>query len=359
MLKKSLLICASAALLFSGCGGGESARSPRVKYHNVFLASPVVRGGGATSVYPARVEEARSIAVGFKTGGQIERLFVKDGDHVAQGQLLAILDTVDYALNVKQLREQYQMLKAETERQAKLHATRNISDNDFEKATSALRQLALQLKLSENKLDYCRLYAPVSGVIVQKNHERAEMVNAGTPVFELMDNNSLQVVVDLPLHGYANSDRFTSFEGETSIDPGKSFPLRMLSLTPRADNNQLYQMKLGVVPGSKVKLTPGMNVKVTVTDSAADGSDPTIAVPLSSLFDLDGKACVWLFNPADSTVKATPVVTHGSGENGLIEVTGDISATSQIVRAGVHALTDGEQVRPIDEHSSTNAGQML
>ena len=346
------------ALLATGCSHNDDKAAASGPSHNVFLTSPVAAGGEGTVTLPAVVEESRSVSVGFKTAGQIERLYVKEGDRVRAGQLLAILDTTDYALGVRQLRLQYATAKSENERQAKLHASRNMSDNDFEKASSGLRQLALQLALQENKLSYCRLLAPSDGVVTRRNLEASEMVDAGTAVFELMDDGAMQVIVDLPARLYTIRDSFTSFTGESSLYPGVRFPLSMVSVTPRADNHQLYRLKLAAKAGALPELTAGMGVTVSVTSSASNMADG-MEIPTSAIRSADGKTSVWVFNPADSTVSSRDIVIKSTGEGSRAIVTGDFTPSDRIVRAGVHHLHEGEKVRPLDSASGASHENIL
>lgn len=345
-------------LTLTACGHSSDKEAADNTYHNVFLFSPeTVTGDGETvKSFPAVVEEAHNTSVAFKTGGQIARILVREGDRVRAGQLLAVLDTVDYALGVNQLRVQYAQQQAEYERKKQMYASHNMSDNDFERATAGLHQLKLQLELNENKLKYCRLYAPASGVITRKNYERAEMVDAGTPVFELMDNNHLEVVVDLPVSNYMRHGEFTSFIGHTPHAPGIDIPLALQSITPKADNNQLYRMKL-VMTSPVATLTPGMNLSVDITGKATAGEGAQ--VPLSAVFEREGKSAVWTFNPTDSTVSFTPVTVSGNGQDGTVTVTGGLAPGRSIVRAGAHHLTDGEKVKVITEGSDTNPGNLL
>mgnify|MGYP002470956303 FL=1 len=343
-------------VLLSSCGGGEKAQPQQSSVaHNVFTVYPEPTGIESAVTLPATVEEGRIISVGFKTAGQIERIYVKEGDHVRTGQVIAILDSEDYALGVSSLREKYENLKAETDRFTKLHASGNMSDNDYEKAMSGFRQLGIQLKIEENRLSYCRLVSPASGIVTKVNFENSEMVDAGTPVIELMDNNRLEAIVDLPVRFYAARKDFVGFVGESTIIPDKTVSLSMLSLTPRADNTQLYRLRLGVPDNSG--FTPGMNIKVRILSQA--NNERGVNIPLSSVFENDGHRYVWVVNPSDSIIKATQIATEGTGENGVVNVVSGLSAKDLIVRTGVRHLVNGEKVNILQTESDTNPGNLL
>lgn len=346
---------AAMPMVVAACSS-KAERDGEKIVHNVFVVSPSPVGPSSVTTLPATVEEGRTISVGFKTGGQIERIYVKEGAMVKQGQLLAVIDAKDYELGVSTLREKLSNLKAETARQTKLHASGNMSDNDYEKAVSGLRQLELQLEIEENRLSYTKLYAPASGVITKVNFENSEMVDAGTPVMELMDNNDMEAIVDLPLRLYSQRSHFSSFIGESSTMPGKEFKLKMLSLTPKANNSQLYRLRLSIP--SDVGFTPGMTIKVKIIcEGITDNAD--VAIPVTSIFEENGRRCVWTVNPKDSIIRATTIKTRGTGEDGWIEVTEGLNNNDIIVRAGVRHLTEGEKVNIISTESETNPGNLI
>ena len=357
LFKINRLILPMAVAAICSCSGNSGDKNSSRVVHNVFLVQPEAAGDSSSKSFAAVVQEARTISTGFKTAGQIENILVKEGDYVERGQLLAVLDTVDYALGVSQLRVQHKQMMDEFERRKKIYAAGSMSENDYEKSIAGMEQLSLQLALNENKLRYCRLYAPVSGYIIKRSFEPAEMVDAGTPVFELMDNSHLEVVVDLPVSEYIHRGDFMSFTGRSSLRPGMSFPLNMLSLTPRADNNQLYQLKLTLSPGSAVNLTPGMNLTVDIV-TAGSGSK-AVEVPIRSVFERDGRSFVWAFEPSDSTVHATEVVASGQCNGAKLLIISGLEVSDRIVRAGVHHLVDGEKVNVIEAASETNVGNLL
>ncbi len=346
-----------ASIGFVSCNGNSHTDRGQI-VHNVFLAEPKNADGSSVREFAGRVEEARNVAAAFKTAGQLEKIYVKEGDRVRRGQLLAVLDSADYVIGVNQLRIQAAQIAAESARHAKLHASGGMSDNDFEKVTAGAKQVGLQLALNEKKIQYCRLTAPTDGVVTSVKFEPGEMVDAGTPVIDIMDNSHLEVVVDLPVSEYLRRGDFAGFTGRTPRFPGRVFQLNMLSLTPRSDNNQLFQMKLGIVNGSGVTLTPGMNLTVCIaTDGDGKGA---VSIPASAVFDHEGAPAVWVYNPADSTISATRVEIAGTGNaDGSLIVTSGLNTSECVVRAGVHHLINGEKVNVIDNSSATNAGNIL
>ncbi|MCM1309575.1 MAG: efflux RND transporter periplasmic adaptor subunit [Bacteroides sp.] len=334
---KRLIFSLGAGALLMGCSEGDNLSVAPA--HNVFTVRPVEVGGSNELTFPAVVEEARTIAVGFKTAGQIQRIYVKEGQRVSEGQTLAMLDTTDYALGISTLREKYRQMRVENERRKMLHDSGNMSDNDYENAVSGMRQLALQLQMEENKLRYCTLKAPASGVVTKVSFEESEMVDAGTPVFELMDNSRLEVVVDLPVRHYAERETFSGFQASSPL-LNEDITLKLTSLTPRADNAQLYRMRLLPV-GKTDGLTPGMNVAVKI--HAVGNGGEKVSIPLSAVFDREGAQYVLTVNLADSVISALPIKIEGVPHEGNVTVSG-LTGNVEIVRAGVHHLTDGEHV---------------
>lgn len=349
---KTIVITAAIMALCAACSRPNESTVTTV--HNVFAVNPEAIGSRDELRLPAMVEEARTISVGFKTAGQIERICVKEGQKVSAGQVIALLDTTDYSLGTSALREKYRQMQTENLRRARLHASGNMSDNDYENALSGMRQLELQLRIEENKLGYCRLTSPASGVVTKVNFEVSEMVDAGTPVIELMDNSHLEVVVDLPVKQFAEREYFRTFRGESPM-LGSPIELRELSLTPRADNSQLYSLRLSPTEVTGA-LTPGMNISVTIgcEKPALQG----VKVPLSAVFEQEGRTKVWVINPADSVISARDVVVASTGAEGSVEIMSGITDADLIVRAGVHHLAEGEKVNIISE-SETNAGNVI
>lgn len=336
--------------------GGCGVPSTEQYVHSVLLTRPMPTDEKQTLDFSGIVREAGEINLGFKTAGQINRIAVDEGDFVRQGQLIATLDDADYRLGVEALQVQYDQLSAEVKRLEQLYKGRSVSANDYEKAVAGLKQLGVQLQVNKNKLDYTRLCAPVSGYVRQVNFDEAEMVNAGTAVISLLDVGGMEVELDVPATVFRNQADIESISCQSSDTPNKVIPMKLLSLTPKADATQLYRMRLGFTSTPDASLTAGRNVRVRLCLAEAD-SLRNFVLPLSSLFQEQGESCVWVMG-GDSIINKVKVNIQATTPEGRAIVSG-LEGDEAVVRAGVHALREGDQVRVIEEASETNVGGLL
>ena len=336
------------------CDGTSHENS---KMRSVMLTEPVRLESAHVINYPGIVREAHSVNLGFKTAGQIERILVHEGDYVRKGALLAELDDADYRLGVEALQIQYDQLEDEVKRTKELFNQKSVSANDYEKAVAGLKQLGIQLQVNKNKLDYTKLYAPTDGYIQRVNFSPAEMVDAGTALFSLLDLSTMEVEADIPQETYRQRDRFIRYAC-TAAGEEAEYSLRLSSLTPKADGNQLYRLQLTFAGKPDKQLTAGMNVEVSIT-VADTASVSGYAVPLRAIFRDGENACVWILGTDSTVTKREVVLNHSIDDKGRAIVIGGLTGQERIVRAGVNVLREGERVRVVESPSKTNVGGVL
>lgn len=353
MVKAFFAALALCACLLAGCG---ERRAEPVR-RSVMVAEPVAVGAQEARSFTGIVKEASEISLGFKTSGQICRVAVAEGQRVRRGQLIATLDDADYRLGVEAARVQYSQMADELRRLERLHRQKGLSDNDYEKARAGLEQLRIQLQANRNKLDYTRLYAPVAGIIDKVNFDEAEMVDAGTPVVTLLDVSAREVEADVPAEVYLNRSRISGATCRPVAGGGGPVAMKVASLTPKADANQLYRLRLGFDGEPQPWLTAGMNVEVELRFGGASGAKQ-YCVPLRAVFQDGGRTFVWTVGP-DGKVRKTAVTLGGTTDGGAAVVTSGLVGGERVVRAGVDALRDGEPVEIVAEGSPTNVGNLL
>lgn len=356
-MKKRLefLLPIAVAVILGGCGTSQKEEP----FHRcVMLTQPNVTGTAKEKSLSGVVKESHEINLGFKTAGQIEAIYVKEGDYVKEGQLVAALDSKDYQLGLNATQIQYDQLARQVERLKKLKEGKSISGNDYDKAVSGLEQLAIKLQADKNSVAYTKLYSPISGYVRKVNFDPAEMVNAGTPVMVLLDTKNMGVEVNIPAEIFANKKNIKEVYCFSSLSPETKLPMKVVGVAPKADGNQLYQMQLAFTSNASNKnISSGMNVGVMIV--MKDGvSKEQITLPLHSIFNKDEQSYVWILN-ADSTVSKLPVTVKGLDNQGDAIIEGELKGDEKVVKAGVNLLQEGEKVRVIEQSSETNVGGVL
>ncbi len=129
------------------------------------------------------------------TGGIVQRVFVREGDTVTRGQLLAQLDDSE---------DRVKLTRAETEVAL---ARRDLSEAEFRRDLTAAGQARLRSSLHQAEIDLQRervgqaqLRAPIDGVVVtSKVEEKAGvMLQPGDAFCELVDQKRMAVDMTVP-----------------------------------------------------------------------------------------------------------------------------------------------------------------
>lgn len=62
---------------------------------------------------------------------------------------------------------------------------------------------------------------------------------------DLVDSAGIpEVEINLPAADYIRRDRFDGYHCTFDLYPGENYPLKLISVTPKANANQLYTMRL-------------------------------------------------------------------------------------------------------------------
>lgn len=341
--------------LLCSCGNHGVKEKPIVKNVYIVHAEPIA--GNTFRSFPGVVKAAQQIELGFKTAGQIKQLCVDEGDYIREGQLIARLDDTDYQLQLAATESQYRQLSTEMTRLEELHRRNNITDNDYEKAVAGLEQLKVQLESNRNTVNYTQLHSPISGYIQAVHFEKAEMVNTGTAVVTLVDVNNIEIESELPASVYLQKDNFISYSCHSRLLADNNFSLKLASINPKSNSNQLYRMRLFPETDAKNALSIGMNVEVTVEIRNGEHSGGYTLWP-RSVFMQNGKSYVWVVNDR-SEVKLKPVEISGLDSKGRIIILSGLNETDNIVESGLSALDEGDVVRVIAQPAKTNVGGIL
>jgi RND family efflux transporter MFP subunit len=353
--KFSVILAILVAMMVSSCAPKQNKQDAIIR--KVKVATPIKDSAILTRNFSGIIQENTETNLAFKVAGPIKKINVKEGNYVKKGQLVAQIDPRDYQIQVDAAEAQYEQVKSEFERLTELKKRESVSANDYEKAVAGEKMLRSKLEHAKHQLDDTKLYAPYSGYIQSVKFNEGELIDAGMPVAKLLDTGSFSIDVDLPMSFFVHRENFTSFTCQQPLVSDSVFNLQLIAHQPKAGNNQLFTTEFRLPNHGNTGFLPGMNVEVAISYQSAYKYQ--VHVPLTSVFNKDGKAYVWLYNKENSTVHKKEVQPNGMSGNGRVRINSGINTNDFIVVSGVNVLHEGEKVELLKPTSETNIGGLL
>ena len=311
----------TAALVLAVAGGGLVLMrlgpwSGRQRDLTPYVAT--AERGSLSGVITASGEllAVQKVNVSPRQQGRLEQLLVDEGDEIAKGQLLAVMDpgAIDDRLQerqalLRQAEANYRSSKEDFDRRQDLFRSGVISADDFsdvrfqmlaaEAAVIAARERLEQL---EEEQDELQIRAPFAGTITARYAEPGAFVTptttasatAGATSSSIVElSKGLEVAARVP---ESDIGRITPGQlAEIRVDafPDERFKAQVSEVAPRAekqDNVTSFEVKLALV-NPPDKLLIGMTADINFQTGR---STPKTLVPTVAIVTEDGKPGVLL-----------------------------------------------------------------
>jgi RND family efflux transporter MFP subunit len=173
-------------LLFSGCGKEQELTSlPKsveaIPVKIMFLGKAEVTGSVHSSGQFTTDDET---ILSFKTGGLVDRIYVKEGDRIRKGQLLATLDLTEISSQANQARIAFDKAARDYERIENLRKDSVATLEQLQNSKTGLELVKQQLAAANFNLKYSEIIASHDGVILKKLASEGQILGPGMPVLQ-------------------------------------------------------------------------------------------------------------------------------------------------------------------------------
>lgn len=291
---------------------------------------------------PGEVRAADKASLSFRVAGQIADIYVRPGDHVKAGDLLAKLDSDLYQQQYEVAKAQYELAKVLFERSSSLVEQGVVSRNDFDQSKSDFTIARAALDKAETDLAYTQLKAPYDGMISKRDRKQFEFVQAQESIMGIRTESFIDISFQLPEQfiGAIQANRLEQGQVDNvdvkfdSRDAWYKATLKELS-TVADPSTGSYTIILTLKMPTELNVLPGMAASVRVKlPYRGASSNPVIAA--GARVEENGQTYVFRWLPEQRKVEKVAVTLNDHQlESGLED--GD-----WLVVAGASELTDGE-----------------
>jgi membrane fusion protein (multidrug efflux system) len=298
-----------------------------------------------TFVLPAVVEPNRIIMVAAEVAGRIERINPEKGDTLKQGDLILKLNTDLILPELQRAEAQVQRDKIQYERMQELVKTNATSRQDLDDATTDLAISKAALAAIQAQLERTSIHAPCSGVLNELLVEEGEYVQPGTPVVEIVDSNTVKVVVKVPERDTAffsvgqQAEVTADVKGQTCIQKGTiTFINELADAQTRSTSMEI------TIDNPQRNLRSGQIVYVRLTRQILKD---VILIPLLAVIPMEEGKAVYVVN---STQAQRRDVKLGLIKGDRIQITSGLSPGDKLIIAGHRFVAPGQSVNIIEEN---------
>jgi len=294
----------------------------------------VERGPAIRAVYATgTVESVREAEIAPTIRGRIEAINCIEGEKVVAGAPLVEFDRVEAAARVADAQAALAFQRQELDRFRELAERNTVSRQTFERTQSEYERARAALATAQQRLEDMTLKAPFDAVVLRKEHEVGDVLDAGETVCWLGQEQPFRVSADVDEEDIPMVERGQRALVKADAFPDEAFEATIGELTPRGDSiDKSYRVRM-MLPAD-APLLVGMTVEVNIIVREVDNA---LLIPAAALRD----DAVWLVH--DEIVERRPVETGIIGQE-RIEIVAGLADGDRVVLDPPLDLEDGDAV---------------
>ena len=276
----------------------------------------------------------------------LTKVYVKEGQKVAKGQLLATIDDAGLSEQVAQMEVQLSLAKTTFERQKRLWEQKIGSEIEFLQAKATYEGQENAVNQMKSQLAKTSVRAPFSGIIDDIITEQGTVVGAGaSQLLRIVNLDNMYIEAEVP-------EVYLS-----RIVPGKTvevyFPVLGETLNTKVNqvsnfiNPSNRTFKITILIKNKEKLIkPNLTAKIKINDYT---NEQAVLIPQSIISENSlGEQYIFIAQNINKDNEATAkkmIVKTGKTQGDSVEVLEGVVSNDIIINEGARNVKDGQNVK--------------
>lgn len=335
-MKKILFVVATVAMV--SCGSNKEAAQQTEQEVAVVLPKIEVQQASLREVaqemlYTGTVEAQVVNNIAPQQPLRIKEIRFDIGDHVRKGDLLVRLDNS----TLVQAKAQLENAKREYERTKELYKVGGASKSEYD--ARSLQYEVAQTTYS-NLVENTTLISPISGIVTARNYDAGDMY-AGQPVLVVEQITPVKIKINVSESLFAKVKKDMPVNITLEAYGDEVFEGKVARIYPTINQaTHTFQVEVAIANKNE-RVRPGMYARVTLPY----GKNKSVVISDRAVQKLmgSGDRYVYIYNPADSTVRYSKVQL-GRRVNAEFETLSGVNDGELVVTQGHIGLTNGCKV---------------
>jgi RND family efflux transporter MFP subunit len=343
-MKKLLWIHFLGLAIFFSAGSCKqhSDHTDRENYISVQTYTIVKDKTLSHSEYIGIVEEDLSVSVSFPVMGNIENIYVNEGQPVKKGELLAGLNSYSltnlHAAALSSLKQAEDAMK----RLQSLYDKKSLPEIQYIEMQTKLEQARSAEAIARKNLEDSRIYAPFNGIIGRKMADAGENTLPNQAVLTVLQINKVNIKIAVP-EKEINTINIGQPANIRVSAAGDDYFEGAISRKGVSANSISHTYNTWIsVDNQNNKLLPGMVCNVSIKNNM---SEYTIVVPNHCILQ-DGNGNTFVWKVVNGQAKKQIIETGNQKSEGVGIISG-LSIGDEIISKGYQKVSDGQKLRTL------------
>jgi RND family efflux transporter MFP subunit len=281
--------------------------------------------------------------------GILTKVYVKEGQKVTKGQLLAKIDDGGLSQQIAQLKIQTDLAKTTFERQKRLWEQKIGSEIQFLQAKSTYESQQEAVNQLNQQISKTMVRAPFSGTIDDVITESGSVVGAGqTPLLRIVNLDNMYVETEIPERYVGNVTKGKKVTIELPV-LGKTIETKIRQagdvINPA---NRTFKAEIEI-PNKDKSIKPNLTARVKINDYTNENA---LLIPQSVISEnAEGSQYIYVVTNKDDNgigVAKRVIIETGKTQGDNIEVLKGIENGAEIIKEGARSVRDGQSVEVIN-----------
>jgi len=288
--------------------------------------------------YVGEIRPKVDISLIFPLGGEIRGIYVKSGQRVKAGQLIATVDSTQSRALLESADAMYAQAQDGYNRLKPLHEQGGISDVKWVEMETALEKARSMLISARKRHEDCTMRAPQDGIVTMRNIEKGQRVGISEPIGQLMDLSAYIVEFTVP---ESEIGRLSIGQPVTVCLPAldKKYEAKLIEKSITSTRiAHTYMVKAEIIdPNAVADLLPGMVCRAIITQRERRG----YIISAGSIQTQQRGHSVWVLR--DGRAERRMVKIDAFVENGVL-ITEGIELGDTVISKGYQKMYKGAKV---------------
>lgn len=362
-MKKQILSLVALSLVVATIAGCQELNGQQHEehveahhpHHRLVVTTPIQKNVTTTQQYVCQIHSCRHIDVKALETGYLEKIPVREGQDVKEGELMFTVIPTLYKARLDTDVAEYQQVSIEARNTQTLYEKRVVSQQEVALAQAKVAKAQAKVELAKAELNFASVRAPFNGIIDRLQEQQGSLVEEGAILTTLSDNSLMWVYFNVPEAQY--------LEYMATMKENKDIKIEL-----KLANGSVFDQpgKIGAIEADFNSTTGNIAFRAdfanpdrllrhgqTGTILLSSVNPGAVVIPQRAVFEILAKRYVFIVDE-ENKVRQREVVIEKELDD-IYTIKEGLNVNDKIILEGIRQVKDGDEV----EYDLANPEEVL